>query len=369
MSMVWRSLVAGIFLSTGVVAEPLAELQGLAAVGDYDTLLVRISALPEAQRQGLPLRLLHAEALQGSGRLEEAVATLRETQTTYPNSPEIYNNLAALYLAEGESEQARKTLEQALQIDPRYATIYRNLLAVNEQIARQSYVRALVVKESAVPLLERLFPPESQPLDLADVDALVAVIPGSGVPEDAPIIERSETADAPEVIAGAEAVTEAVAVLESVAPVVGGSNEIVGERGVLVDGRPISPDRIASTADGASSTERPIRAVLANWAEGWSGKQIDRYLDTYAADFRPRSGLSYSLWRSERQRRIERPRWIKVELKEIVITLRTDGSVDANFIQRYSTDNYGDLSRKRLRLQVIEGQWRIVDEVTLEMLS
>ena len=60
----------------------------------------------------------------------------------FPELPEPYNNLAALYAAQSKFDQARAALEQALRLNPNYATAHENLGDVYARLAAQEYVRA-----------------------------------------------------------------------------------------------------------------------------------------------------------------------------------------------------------------------------------
>ncbi|HEY9025308.1 MAG TPA: tetratricopeptide repeat protein, partial [Burkholderiaceae bacterium] len=60
----------------------------------------------------------------------------------YPDLPEPYNNLAALYAANGDYGRARVTLEQAVRANPGYAIAHENLGDVYAALASQSYAKA-----------------------------------------------------------------------------------------------------------------------------------------------------------------------------------------------------------------------------------
>jgi tetratricopeptide (TPR) repeat protein len=73
----------------------------------------------------------------------EAIALFQKLSDDYPDLAEPYNNLAALYAAAGDYAKARATLEQALRMNPGYATAHENLGDVYAALAAQSYARAL----------------------------------------------------------------------------------------------------------------------------------------------------------------------------------------------------------------------------------
>jgi Flp pilus assembly protein TadD len=73
---------------------------------------------------------------------DEARAAFEKLTQDFPELPEPYNNLAVLYAAEGQLDNARRALETALLAAPGYATAYENLGDVYLQLAADSYQKA-----------------------------------------------------------------------------------------------------------------------------------------------------------------------------------------------------------------------------------
>ena len=74
----------------------------------------------------------------------------------FPELPEPYNNLAALYAARGDFEKARAALDGALRANPGFAVAHENLGDVYAQLARLSYQRALKLDPSNTTIPPRL---------------------------------------------------------------------------------------------------------------------------------------------------------------------------------------------------------------------
>lgn len=72
----------------------------------------------------------------------EAIDTFTKLTQDYPELPEPYNNLAALYANRGELDKARAALESAIRLNPNYATAHENLGDVYARLAAQQYARA-----------------------------------------------------------------------------------------------------------------------------------------------------------------------------------------------------------------------------------
>jgi Flp pilus assembly protein TadD len=133
----------------------LFSLWGSAAhANDYDdvNLLLRqgkpVEALAKADTYiaGKPrdpqMRFLRGVILTEQGKQAEATAAFVQLTQDFPELPEPYNNLAALYASQSKFDQARAALETALKLNPNYATAHENLGDVYARLAAQEYVRA-----------------------------------------------------------------------------------------------------------------------------------------------------------------------------------------------------------------------------------
>ena len=99
------------------------------------------------------MRFLKGVIQTQAGNTTEAIATFTALTQDYPELPEPYNNLAALYASQNELEKARTALEMAVRMNPSYAIAHENLGDIYARMAGQSYGRALQL-EPANPLLQ-----------------------------------------------------------------------------------------------------------------------------------------------------------------------------------------------------------------------
>ena len=99
------------------------------------------------------MRFLKGVIQTQAGNTTEAIATFTALTQDYPELPEPYNNLAALYASQNELEKARTALELAVRMNPSYAIAHENLGDIYARMAGQSYGRALQL-EPANPLLQ-----------------------------------------------------------------------------------------------------------------------------------------------------------------------------------------------------------------------
>jgi len=88
------------------------------------------------------MRFLRGVILTEQNKPSEAIIAFTQLTQDFPELPEPYNNLAALYAAQSKFDQARAALETALKLNPNYATAHENLGDVYARLAAQEYVRA-----------------------------------------------------------------------------------------------------------------------------------------------------------------------------------------------------------------------------------
>jgi tetratricopeptide (TPR) repeat protein len=99
------------------------------------------------------MRFLKGVIQTQAGSTAEAIATFQALTQDYPELPEPYNNLAALYASQNELDKARTALEMAVRMNPSYAIAHENLGDIYARMATQSYGRALQL-EPGNPLLQ-----------------------------------------------------------------------------------------------------------------------------------------------------------------------------------------------------------------------
>lgn len=110
-----------------------------------------------------------------------------------------------------------------------------------------------------------------------------------------------------------------------------------------------------------------IMQAIETWRSDWESGDVDRYLSHYADDFwSKRENLSS--WQKRKRRIASSKKYQRVELNELSLfaypKAAAGGSemVVANFEQRYESNNYQSVSRKRLYLTQKSGQWQVLYE-------
>ena len=145
------------------VTSVIAEVHRLHYAGQTEAALARADAYLATKPNDAQMRFLKGVILADSKRRSEAIQIFQKLVDDYPDLAEPYNNLAALYAAEGDYTRARNTLEQAVRANPSYATAHENLGDVYAALASQSYARAQKLEpangalESKLTLVRELF--------------------------------------------------------------------------------------------------------------------------------------------------------------------------------------------------------------------
>lgn len=331
--------VAAAVLSVGMgvaLAAPadVADVNRLLQAGQTAEALQRVDRALAATPKDAQLRFIKGVILSEQGKTQEAITMFVALTEEFPELPEPYNNLAVLYGKQGQYEQARKALENAIRTNPSYATAYENLGDVYAKLASQAYSKALQINgsNSAVPpklaLIRELF------------TARTTVAAASAAPTPAPAARPSPAAPAPASVPAPASTAQASAPSPATTP---------------------APKPAALAAPTPAPAAVPdIENVIKAWASAWSRRDISAYYAAYARDFTGTS-KSRKAWESERRARIVGKRSISVELSELTVNVRGDRAT-AQFRQDYRADSLNVSGRKTLELVRSNGRWLITKE-------
>jgi Flp pilus assembly protein TadD len=138
-----RTLSAFAFvMSFGVAhADDYGDVNTLVRQGKPDEALAKADAYIAGKPRDPQMRFLRGVILTEQGRQADATAVFTQLTQDFPELPEPYNNLAALYAAQSQFDKARAALEMAIKLNPNYATAHENLADVYARLAAQSYGR------------------------------------------------------------------------------------------------------------------------------------------------------------------------------------------------------------------------------------
>ena len=136
------ALSAGLFASAAH-ADDYGDVSALIKSGKLAEALAKADVYLTAKPKDPQMRFLKGVVLTESGKTDDAIATLSGLTQEFPELPEPYNNLAALYASQNQYDKARTALEMAVRLNPAYATAHENLGDIYAKLASQSYAKSL----------------------------------------------------------------------------------------------------------------------------------------------------------------------------------------------------------------------------------
>ena len=107
-----------------------------------------------------------------------------------------------------------------------------------------------------------------------------------------------------------------------------------------------------------------VEPFVASWVEAWKQKTIEAYLSHYSKNYSTPGGMSRGAWEKQRDQRLDRPQYIKIDIREMQKQKLDDSRAQVAFIQEYQSDIYSDKVLKTLELMWESGGWKIVKETS-----
>jgi tetratricopeptide (TPR) repeat protein len=123
---------------------------------DWNNALKQLDARIASNPNDVQAKFKRATVLARLNRDDDAIAAFSALTQTYPELPEPYNNLAALYAKKGRYEDARNALETAVKANPGYALAYENLGDLYLRLASESYKRAQTLGSNSALTKQRI---------------------------------------------------------------------------------------------------------------------------------------------------------------------------------------------------------------------
>jgi tetratricopeptide (TPR) repeat protein len=125
--------------ASAVRADELKDIEALYHAGNVDQALRRADEAIAAQPRAAQIRFLKGMMLSASGRTAEAIDVYVALTQDFPELAGPYNNLAVLYAASGQLQQALDALQSALRNDPQNRRARENLGDVYLAMAVQAW--------------------------------------------------------------------------------------------------------------------------------------------------------------------------------------------------------------------------------------
>jgi Flp pilus assembly protein TadD len=137
--------IAGVMTLTLVHADEYDDVNKLVRTGQLAQAEVKADVYLVSKPRDPQMRFLKGVIQTKSGNSSSAIATFTQLTSDYPELPEPYNNLAALYAGQSQFEEAKDALQMAIRTNPSYAVAYENLGDVYTRLASQTYSQALAL--------------------------------------------------------------------------------------------------------------------------------------------------------------------------------------------------------------------------------
>lgn len=118
--------------------------------------------------------------------------------------------------------------------------------------------------------------------------------------------------------------------------------------------------KIASVLSGELELSGSVLAMVENWLQAWSSKDMKTYAKSYAEDFYS-DGMDRSAWLERKEMLARKYRDISVSGTNFQVEQGDRDSV-VTFFQDYRSNKFTALGVKTLKLRKEEGEWKIYQE-------
>jgi Flp pilus assembly protein TadD len=141
---------------TRAVTDGTPQIDAAIAQKDWAGALKDLDARIASNPRDAQARFKRATVLARLNRDDEAITAFTELTQMYPELPEPYNNLAALYAKHGRYDESRVALETAVKTNPSYVLAYENIGDLYLRLADASYRRAQSLGRASAVTQQRL---------------------------------------------------------------------------------------------------------------------------------------------------------------------------------------------------------------------
>jgi tetratricopeptide (TPR) repeat protein len=348
-------LVVGIIFSQAALSNSvmagqtnveLREINQLSEQGNQAAALDKVNTYLSSNPKNAEAMFMRGVILVELGKRDEAIKAFTDLSEKYPNLPEPYNNLAVLYADQGQYDKARKALESAIKTHPSYATAHENLGDIYARMASEAYDKALKLDTSNSRAQNKL----AMITDLFGGKRAVAR-PATTVPPTAPASTvMPPNSNAPTVTPPA-----------TPAPTTATPPVAETKKPVVVETKPVEAKPV-ETKPVVDNQEQVVIDAVNAWADAWAAQNVDRYLDSYAKDFKTPGGETRKQWEATRRDRVSRPAKISVNLQNIAVKMESQTSAKVTFRQIYKATGLDANSNKTLNLVKEGSRWLIKQE-------
>jgi len=318
------------------------EAQALLNAGKASEALSKLDDQLSNNPQDAEARFVRGLVLIKLNRNKDAIRMFADLTRDYPSLPEPYNNLAALYAAQGDYIKARDALQAAVTKNPSYALANENLGDIYVTLASAAYNKAASLNSNNANVRRKL--------------SIVSQLASSG--------SNLRASGVPQPVAGAAPVSAPISAPAAVAPIAATPVTAAEPAAADTPEAPVLPGAAVKADDSYLNIEQSTAALAAveSWAKAWSAKDLDAYFAAYAPEFTPEGGVTRETWEAQRRERIAKAKQISVKVQKPEVSSIEDGGLRVSFTQAYQSDSYSDSTDKIVDLVRVGGAWKIVRE-------
>ena len=111
-----------------------------------------------------------------------------------------------------------------------------------------------------------------------------------------------------------------------------------------------------------------VSEVLNQWASSWENQNLEEYFSYYTNDYTSKYFDNNDQWKLDREKRILDKNEISLEISDLSITFEINEKETATaiFQQKYTSERYSDYVKKKITLQKVDKNWKILSEILLE---
>lgn len=280
---------------------------------NYEQAQIEINALLKSDSDNPQLLFINGVLLSENNKVNEAIKVFESLTKTHPNLPEPYNNLAVLYAQQGDFPKAKHALEQSIKTHPSYATAHINLGDLYTRMASESYNQALQIDGSnksaktKLSLIKKLF-------NFQPIRKNIEITKNASNESEAPKIQELD-----------------------------------------------SKNIIENTSNNISLTE--IESFIDGWKTSWEQQNFESYINCYSLKFKNNNGQNFEQWKIYRKPRVTNKEKIEIKLTNIKITEINNG-FEVSFIQEYKSGNIDSRTNKKLIIETVDNQIKIINEIS-----
>jgi uncharacterized protein len=125
------------------------------------------------------------------------------------------------------------------------------------------------------------------------------------------------------------------------------------------------PAPTPAQSNAQARSETALRWALFEWSESWARGDFEQYSRAYSERFKTGRFITKAQWLKSRKSAVLNEPDVQIKLSDIQIKLGAKGLAEVTFRLYYSSRNLNKIYRKRLKMKLEDGKWRIQSEETL----